>query len=271
MTLKLMLARAAACSLFVSVATAPLVVFAQQPAAPAPAQQPAAPAQQRPAAPRAAQPAPAQPAQSQRPAAPPAQEQQATVTPRQITGTTTGWVKVCQKIDGASDKEGCVVSQEVRADNGAFLASIALQEVVGEPRRQLILAVPLGMALQAGLLVRVDQERAVPAKFGTCLQNGCFAGIDVGSDLLAAMNKGQNLLVTVRNAQGIALDLTVPLANFVKVHQGPATDLKVVEEQQRQLEKELEKRALEARQKLLEQQGQANPAPGAAPAPAAKP
>lgn len=226
-------------------------VQAQQSAPPAPQRQqpkPAAPAQ-----------APAAPQQ----AAPQQSQQQQPVTPRQITGTTTGWVKVCQKIDGADNKEGCVVSEEVRADNGAFLASIALQEVVGEPRRQLIIAVPLGMALQAGLLVRVDQERAVPAKFGTCLQNGCFAGIDVGTDLLASMKKGQNLLVTVRNAQGIALDLTVPLANFGKAHEGPATDLKVVEEQQRQLEKELEKRALEARQKLLEQQGQ--PAPAGAP------
>lgn len=233
--------------------------LAQQPAPaqPAPAQQ------QRPAQPRPAQP-PAQQQQGQQ--AQPQQDQQQPVTPRQITGTTTGWVKVCQKIEGSGDKEGCVVSEEVRADNGAFLASIALQEVVGEPRRQLIIAVPLGMALQAGLLVRVDQDRAVPAKFGTCLQNGCFAGIDVGSDLLASMKKGQNLLVTVRNAQGIALDLTVPLANFGKVHEGPATDLKVVEEQQRQLEKELEKRALEARQKLLEQQGQ-QPAPAGGQAP----
>lgn len=251
MTFKPLLARAAGCAVIVAIAL--MGVSASSSAQPAPAK------------PAPAKPAP-QKAEPAKPAAPQGQPNQA-VTPRQITGTTTGWVKVCQKIDGTDNKEGCVVSEEVRADNGAFLASIAMQEVVGESRRQLIVAVPLGMALQAGLLLRVDQERAVPAKFGTCLQNGCFSGIDVGTDLLASMKKGQNLLVTVRNAQGIALDLTVPLANFDKVHEGPATDLKVVEEQQRQLEKELERRANEARQKLLEQQqGQGAPANGAAPA-----
>lgn len=264
MTSKQMLVRSLVCCASLALVQAGTLfpVFAQTPT-PAPSA-PAAPAKPPAAAP--AKPSAAAPA---KPAAPQGQgaQQEQSVAPRQITGTTTGWVKICQKIDG-SEKEGCVVSEEVRADNGAFLASVALQEVVGEPRRQLIIAVPLGMALQAGLLIRVDQERAVPAKFGTCLQNGCFAGIDVGTDLLAGLKKGQNLLITVRNAQGLALDLALPLASFAKVQEGPATDLKVVEEQQRQLEKELEKRALEARQKLLEQQGaqpgQSNPS--AAPA-----
>ena len=265
MTLSPFFVRTAARAVVVlSAATSALApAFAQQPA-PTPAQPPAQ-------APRAAPAKPPPPAPA-KPAAPaqaaPQEQAQQPVAPRQITGTTTGWVKICQKIDGSSDKEGCVTSEEIRADNGAFLTSLAIQEVSGEARRQLIVAVPLGMALQAGMLIRVDQERAVPAKFGTCLQNGCFSGIDVGNDLLAQMKKGQNLFITIRNAQGLALDLTAPLANFGKVHEGPATDLKIVEEQQRQLEKELEKKALEARQKLLEQQGAQS---GQAPAPAGQP
>lgn len=197
--------------------------------------------------------APAKPAQAQ-PAAPaqPAPQQQA---PRPISGTTTGWVKVCQQIpDMTPPREGCMISQEVRAENGAFLSSMAVQEVSGENKKQLILAVPLGMALQAGLLLRVDNNSAMPAKYGTCLVNGCFAGVDMGADLLNAMKKGQNAYITVRNAQGVALDLVLPLATFAKAYDGSATDLKVVEEQQKKLQDELVRRAEKAREELLRQQ-----------------
>ncbi|MES2905697.1 MAG: invasion associated locus B family protein, partial [Pseudomonadota bacterium] len=102
--------------------------------------------------------------------------------PKQLVGTTTGWVRVCQKVRD-TEKEGCSIKQDVVAENGAFLASLAVQEVTGEQRRQLIVTTPLGMALQAGLLVRIDNEKAVPAKFGTCLVNGCFAGLEINTDL----------------------------------------------------------------------------------------
>jgi invasion protein IalB len=195
--------------------------------------------------------------QQQRPAQPqPAQQQaQQPVAPRQITGTTTGWVKICRRIEG-TEREGCMTSQEVRAENGAFLASLTLQEVQGEAGRQLIVAVPLGMALQAGMLVRVDQERAVPAKFGTCLVNGCFAGIDLGNDMLQQMRRGQNAFVTVRDARGLALDLTLPLATFARALDGPATDVRTIEEQQQRLQAEMNRRAEEARQRMIQQQEQ---------------
>lgn len=204
---------------------------------------------------------PAQPQQQQQQQPQAAPQQAAPVAPRPVTGSTQGWNKVCQKLE--NDREGCIISQEVRAENGAFLASLALQELQGENRRQLIVVVPLGMALQAGLLVRVDQERALPAKFGTCLPNGCFSGVDVGPDLLAQLRRGQNAFITVRNAQGVALDLTLPLATFARAYDGPATDARALQEQQRQLEDQLQRRADEARERLRQQQGG-----GAAPAPA---
>ncbi|WP_204314072.1 MULTISPECIES: hypothetical protein, partial [Klebsiella] len=61
----------------------------------------------------------------------------------------------------------------------------------------------------------------------------------------------------------------VPLAGFGKAFDGPAMDPKVLEEQQKKLQAELEKRSEDMRKKLEEQQkaGGAAPAAGAAPAP----
>ena len=56
----------------------------------------------------------------------------------------------------------------------------------------------------------------------------------------------------------------MPLNDFAKAYEGPPTDPKVFEEQQKKLQEELQRRADEARKKLESQQGgaptsQANP------------
>ena len=63
--------------------------------------------------------------------------------------------------------------------------------------------------------------------------------------------------------QGTPISLPMPLTDFAKAYDGPATDPKVVEEQQRKLQEELQKKAEEARKKLEAQQpsGPAAPAP----------
>ena len=72
-------------------------------------------------------------------------------------------------------------------------------------------------------------------------------------------------LLTI-NANGQPLTLPLPLADFGKAYDGPPTDPKVFEEQQKKLQEELQKRAEETRKKL-----EANPPAGAAAAnPAAK-
>jgi hypothetical protein len=48
--------------------------------------------------------------------------------------------------------------------------------------------------------------------------------------------------------------LPLPLLDFAKAYDGPPTDPKVFEEQQRKLQEELQKKAEEARKKLESQQ-----------------
>jgi hypothetical protein len=66
----------------------------------------------------------------------------------------------------------------------------------------------------------------------------------------------------------------MPLADFAKAYDGPPTDPKVFEEQQKKLQEELQRRADEARKKLESQQGaptsSATPTPAPAPATAGK-
>ena len=52
------------------------------------------------------------------------------------------------------------------------------------------------------------------------------------------------------NMQGTPISLPLPLTDFAKAYEGPPTDPKVFEEQQRKLQDELQKKAEEARKKL---------------------
>jgi hypothetical protein len=76
------------------------------------------------------------------------------------------------------------------------------------------------------------------------------------------MKKGTTLNVSVQNQMQREVTFAVPLAGFGKAFDGAPIDPKVLEEQQKKLQAELEKRSEEMR-KQLEQKGGA---PAATPA-----
>jgi invasion protein IalB len=212
-----------------------------------PAAKPAAPAAQ-PAKPPAAPAAPGQAAQGQ---------PQLMYSP---------WMKVCGKGPDTNNKQVCVVTKDGRLENGMPVAIVQLFEPEGEPK-VLRVTVPLGMQLQHGTRVIVDQNQPMQAPYKICFPVGCMADYPASDDLINKMKKGQQITVQAINLQGTPISLPLPLGDFAKAYDGPPTDPKVFEEQQRKLQEELQKKAEEARKKLEGQQGQAaTPAAPAAPA-----
>jgi len=207
--------------------------------------------------------APAAPAQPQAPAQGQAQgEPQLMYSP---------WMKVCGKGPDTNNKQVCVVTKDGRLENGMPVAIVQLFEPEGE-QKVLRVTVPLGMQLQHGTRVIVDQNQPMQAPYKICFPVGCMADYPVTDDLIAKMKKGQQITVQAINLQGTAISLPLPLTDFAKAYDGPPTDPKAFEEQQRKLQEELQKKAEEARKKLEGQQGQAPaaPAPAAPAAPAKK-
>ena len=66
---------------------------------------------------------------------------------------------------------------------------------------------------------------------------------------------------------GLEVTFAVPMAGFGKAFDGPAMDPKVLEEQQKKLQSELEKRSEDMRKKLEAEKGGAAPSANAAPKP----
>ena len=209
--------------------------------------------------------APAKPAAQQKPQqaqpAPQPAPQAGAEQPPQLMYSP--WMKVCGKGPETNNKQVCVLTKDGRLENGMPVAVVQLFEPEGEPK-VLRVTVPLGMQLQHGTRMIIDQDQPAQQPYKICFPVGCMSDYPVTDDMIAKMKKGQKITLQAINMQGTPISLPLPLADFAKAYDGPPTDPKVVEEQQRKLQEELQKRAEEARKKLEAQQ----PATAAAPAPA---
>ena len=227
-------------------------------ASPALAQAPT-PAPKQPAKPAAPKQAPAaKPAEAQQPPQQPAAADQ----PPQLMYSP--WMKVCGKGPDTNNKQVCVITKDGRLENGMPVAVVQLFEPEGD-QKVLRVTVPLGMQLQHGTRLVIDQGQPAQSPYRICFPIGCMSDYPVTDDLIASMKKGQLLTVQAINMQGTPISLPLPLGDFAKAYDGPATDPKAFEEQQRKLQEELQKKAEEARKKLEGQQPTAQ-APAAAPA-----
>jgi invasion protein IalB len=217
--------------------------FAQTP----PPAQPKAPAQKAP--PATPKGAPAQ----QKPAAPPEGQQPSAdaQTPQLIYSP---WTKFCLKGQEANAQQVCFTGKDGRVESGMPVIAAVLIEPEGETKKVLRVTLPLGMMLTQGTRVIVDQGQPMNAPYVICFTNGCMADYEASGELISKLKKGQGLAVQGMNSQGQVITLVLPLSDFGKAYDGPPTDPKVFEEQQKRLQDDLQKRAEEARKKLESQQ-----------------
>ena len=218
-------------------------------------------AQPKKATPAPAAPAPTAPAPAQ---STPAANTAAQTGPQTVTvksePSQAEWTKVCGK-DAGSGTDICYTTRDFVSDQGQPVLAVAVYEMKNPATKQDVRVVryllPLGLLLQPGIRFTIDGQQGTAGKFAVCFPNGCFAeagGVDAG--VVAAMKKGTTLNVSVQNQTQREVTFAVPLAGFGKAFDGPAMDPKVLEEQQKKLQAELEKRSEDMRKKL-EQPGAA--------------
>jgi invasion protein IalB len=220
-------------------------VFAQTPPAP-PAAAPKAPPK---AAPKAVPKGPAE-----APGAPGAQPQAQAPAGEQPQLIFSPWTKFCLKGQEANAKQVCFTGKDGRVESGMPVVAAVLIEPENEPKKVLRVTLPLGMSIQPGTRVIVDQGQPMTGPYVICFNNGCMADYEASGELIGKLKKGQGLVIQGINGAGQPISLVVPLTDFAKAYDGPPTDPKKFEEQQKQLQDELQKRAEDARKKLEGQQ-----------------
>jgi len=185
------------------------------------------------------------------PAPPPAPQ----VQPQPAQGTTAApqavppltyskWTKLCDRNAETKSRQMCRVGRDGRLDNGIPLVAAVLIEIEGEPKRVLQVTVPVGVMLSRGTRVMVDDDEssAVVAQFLVCTNSGCLAQLEPDLNTIAKMKKGKNLYIQAFSMQQSVMTLSVPLSEFAQAYDGPAADPKLVEEQNKKLIEELQKK-----------------------------
>jgi invasion protein IalB len=237
-----------AATALVALLVAPDVQAQQADPAPAPA---AAPKAKKPA-PKPAPATPAPAAQAAPPAAaPPAGAPAAGGQPseQQVQLVYAPWTKFCLKGQDANAKQVCFTGTDGRIESGQPVISAVIIEPEGEAKKILRVTLPLGMQLAHGTRVIVDSNPPAQSPYVICFQNGCMSDYEATPELLANLKKGQNLVVQAINSNGAPLTLPLPLADFAKAYDGPPTDLKKIEDDNKKLQEELQKRGNDVRQK----------------------
>ncbi len=209
-------------------------------------QTPPRPATQKPAA----QPAPA--------AQPPA----AAANRVELKPSQPEWTKVCGK-DPQAGKEICYTTRDFgqAADQPPVLA-VAVYDVKGDAQRIVRLLLPVGLLLRPGFRFSIDRGAALEGTYEICFPNGCFAESRLDAKQLEVLKRGSALNINVKNQANAEVVFAVPLEGFGKAFDGPAVDPKVLEDQQKALQAELQKRAEDERRRL-EGAGAAPVAPAA--------
>ena len=148
-------------------------------------------------------------------------------------------------------KEVCFTGKDARVESGLPVAAAVLIEPEGADKKLLRVTLPLGMQLAHGTRVIVDQNQPMTAPYVICFSNGCMADYEaIGRSDRQNEERARASSSRPSTPTGQPISLVMPLNDFGKAYDGPPTDPKVFEEQQKKLQEELQRRADEARKKL---------------------
>jgi invasion protein IalB len=146
----------------------------------------------------------------------------------------TPWVKFCLKgQDANAAKQVCFTGKDGRNESGQPVIAAVFIEPEGEPKKTFRVTLPLGMQLVHGTRVIIDSHAPAQSPYVICFANGCMSDYEATPELIANLKEGKNVIVQAINSNGAPLTLVLPLDNFAAAYDGPATDPKTWEEQQK--------------------------------------
>ncbi len=126
--------------------------------------------------------------------------------------TPAGWAVNCA--DGGQGLV-CKASQSiVLTGTRQLLLSVSVSKPAADTFAPMLVQLPHGLFLPAGMTFSVDDAPPEKLEIQTCDAQGCYAGVGLAPDKIAAMGKGTNLNVTFNDLKKQKIVVPVPLKGF---------------------------------------------------------
>jgi invasion protein IalB len=128
------------------------------------------------------------------------------------------WQKFCFKTPGSNMV--CRTTITGTWDTGQTAVRADLIEREGDAKARLQIFVPVGMYLQAGTRLTVDQGKPHQIPYVWCMTNTCIAGGAADPQLIRDMEKGEKLVLEVVDSSVQSFSTTLPLGQFAAARKG---------------------------------------------------
>ena len=128
------------------------------------------------------------------------------------------WQKFCFKTPGTNMV--CRTTITGIWDTGQTAVRADLIEREGDSKARMQLFLPVGMYLQAGVKLTVDQGKTYQVPYVWCITNTCIAGNAADPQLISEMENGEKLVLEVVDSSLQSVSTTLPLNQFASVRKG---------------------------------------------------
>jgi invasion protein IalB len=128
------------------------------------------------------------------------------------------WQKFCFKPAGS--KMVCRTTISGTWETGQTAVRVDLIEREGDGTARLQIFLPVGLYLQAGVKVSIDQGSSYRIPYVWCLTNTCIAADLADPKAIREMETGQTLRLEVVDSNILAITTSLPLNQFAAIRQG---------------------------------------------------
>jgi invasion protein IalB len=134
----------------------------------------------------------------------------------------------------------CLTQIDVRDNETSILTGkLALREVPGQDRPQLMALLPLGVSLPDGASVTIGNSKPYKLSFTTCDRAGCYAEVSADPSIADDLRDNTQAAYTGQDESGATLTVRVKLSGFADAFEGRPTPMEVYKAQQRKLAEEI--------------------------------
>ena len=135
--------------------------------------------------------------------------------PPATQSTAAPWASQCASAARGATLECSMEQRLVLEGSGQFLARLVIkQHAPGQPP-VMMLHVPLGVSLPAGLRLGVDDAaNGIQLAYQTCDGSGCYAAEQIAEPVLAGLRAGKQLSLHFEDAAKRPIDLRFSLEGF---------------------------------------------------------